>query len=111
MVGLKKAAFTATTPTVAILEHTIYGSTRNFWGLSNIAASSNLAIDLWTHVVTVGTFKGKGLMTSIDVSGDLVWGTVATYTTPILSDTTYCASGVCEISAPVGGVGQFKGLT
>lgn len=109
MVGLKKAAFAGTTPTVAIMEHTLYGSTRNFWGLNNTAADADLVTSLWTHVVTVGTFKGKGLMTSINITATvtITWGTVASYTSPILSDSTYCASGLCEISAPTGGVGQF----
>lgn len=111
--GVKYGAYTATTPKSIAMEQATYGSTRGFWGFNNIATDNNLTTSVWTHIVTVGTFKGKGIYTSIETAdpATMVSANLASYTGYILTDTTYCASGVCEISAPSGGVGQFKGTT
>lgn len=54
----------------------------------------------------VGNLGGKGIIGSGTVSGPTL-----TLSTSVMSDTTYCASGVCSIDPPTGGVAQFKGLS
>lgn len=62
----------------------------------------------------VGTFKGKGMVSSADVSFaagiTVTIGNAATYTSNKVITDTLCTDQICTISAPTGGIGQFKGL-
>jgi len=94
------------------LETATFGSVRAFYGTS-VTNTYDLGYkSAWSHIMLVGTLLGKGMYTSIDVttpaSGTL--GTAATYSSYFLTDSTNCGSGVCTLSAPAGGIAQFKGL-
>jgi len=71
-----------------------------------------LTLSVWTHCVVVGTLKGKGIYTSINVTAaaaSLTFGVIAG-ASAIFSNATACTSGVCLVKAPTGGIAQFKGL-
>ena len=44
-----------------------YGEARAYWGFNNIAASTLISDDLWTHVVVVGAYRGKGFYYTINI--------------------------------------------
>lgn len=91
-----------------------YGAAWNFWPFmgNNTNAGTMIAAQVSDNLVLVGTRQGKGTVWRATLAGA---GTPAPdlYTATTSGTMTVNASniGVVSISAPTGGVGQFKGLT
>lgn len=112
LLGIKKND-QSTAPNAKEFPLATYGSTLSFHGYNATSTTTLTTGAVWTHVVVAGTLKGKGIYTSVVVTlstTSLTFGTIAS-TTAIFTNTTYCTSGVCLVSAPTGGIAQFKGLT
>lgn len=112
MLGLAEGAYES--PLKFEMPKETYGAIHAFWGYSSTAADSNLTTSLWTHMVVVGTFKGKGRYATLALAANMT----PSADTNEFDDTNYCDTttgsttlGQCLVSAPVGGVAQFKGLT
>jgi hypothetical protein len=69
-------------------------------------------------MIVVGTIKGKGRYATLGLNTTTMLPSAASADTDEFTDTNYCDTttgsttiGQCLLSAPVGGVAQFKGLT
>ena len=102
IVGLDFSTFG--TEAVVTVSKTHYGSVKAIFGVNVTAANNELISSAWSHMFFVGNLSGKGTIGS---------ATVVSYTALIVTNifTDNATSGVVSISAPTGGVSQFKGLT
>jgi len=108
VMGLTVLLFSTKAMSTAQTTTADYGTLRKIMGAALTTSGTNLSAVTWTNIFWVGHKAGKGTAGAGVISSNVT----LTKTLLVFTDSTYqLATGILSITAPTGGVAQFKGTT